>query len=142
MMEQVNMENEMIKSLDDIKDIYIFNNGKGFCYKKDSQEYTKIVKNLKKVYGDAVLMPAFGVSLHNETMAAMNDGLWLKIEYNKKQEIGGLPFTSLVIYLEKEPVWGFNIIREYNGELDGRCLYLNLDTEIVLTDILNEITLN
>ena len=53
-----------------------------------------------------------------------------------------LGLDNNVIYLEKEPVWGFNIIRECNGELDGRCLYLNLDTEIVLTDILNEITLN
>jgi len=130
------MDNEMIKSLDGIKDVSIYNKGKEFCYKKESLEYAKIVKNLKKVYGDAVLMPAFGVSLHNETMAAMQEGVWLKINYDTEKITNDLPYSALIIKLEEEPVYGFNIIREYNGKLDGRCLYLNLSQEINLMEVL------
>ena len=74
-------------------------------------------------------MPAFGVSLHNETLSAMNDGVWVELKYNKTYTHNDMPFDALLISVKPEDS-GFNIIRNQNGRYEGRCFYISLESNM------------
>lgn len=72
-------------------------------------------------------MPAFGVSIHTETIKAINSGVWLKLQYNGTQIVDDMPFDELLIEINPE-YNGFNIIRGERGIYQGRCYYIDLVT--------------
>ena len=80
-------------------------------------------------------MPAFGVSIHEETVNAMQNGEWLKLNYNAEMDKEGLLFTSLLFRLEE--CQGFNLIRLYGERYDGRCIYLDLPKTTDLKQLIN-----
>lgn len=71
-------------------------------------------------------VPALGVSLHDETMQEVTNGVWLRFAFDGQHEIDGLPFDQLLLCV-KEDVSGTCVIRGNNGKFDGRCFYLNLE---------------
>ncbi len=131
MLEYIDDESTMGK-LNDLDSIEIYNNGKIERIEKDNEIFNLIKTRVEEVFLSARVMPAFGVSLHNETTKAMKQENWLKLNFNKEKEKNGLPYSSLVFKLENG--YGTNLIREYNGKLDGRCIYLDFDK---LIDLLN-----
>lgn len=70
-------------------------------------------------------MPAFGVSIHTETLQAIKRGLWLKLQYNGTQMVDDMPFDELLIEVNSE-FSGFNIVRGNRGIYEGRCYYIDL----------------
>ena len=70
-------------------------------------------------------MPAFGVSIHTETLKAIKKGTWLKLQYNGTQVVDDMPFDELLIEINPE-FQGFNIIRGNKGIYEGRCYYIDL----------------
>lgn len=127
-------ENTMVDTLKDIEYITVITNGEKKDLNKAQFEFDKIIANLRQVYKQGQIMPAFGVSLHNETINEMKFGCWLEIVYNKTQNKNGYLFDSLAIKLED--CFGFNIFRKYKGKYEGRCFYLSLDKETHLEDII------
>ena len=79
-------------------------------------------------------MPAFGVSLHNETLNEIKSNCWLQVNFNKEIVKNGLPFNALLFRLEETQ--GFNLIRLYDGKYEGRCLFLDLDKEMDLKNVI------
>ena len=79
-------------------------------------------------------MPAFGVSVHNETLNAINSGSWLQVNFEKELSENQLSFTSLIFKLEK--TGGINLIRKYKGLYEGRCIFLDFFQEIDLKEML------
>lgn len=95
-------------------------------YKSGTDEYNGIISRWNEMIENAYDMPAFGVSLHNETLEALKNGRWIEFEFNEKQTYNGMTFEKLLIQVESV-FQGFNLIR-YNSEkgYDGRCFYFNL----------------
>lgn len=120
-----------------IESFEIFDNGEAKKISQEEKDFSMIKLNLKNLFSSSRLMPAFGVSLHNETIKEMQKDIWLKINFNNVLNKNGLPFSSLLFKLEN--VQGFNLIRFYNNKYDGRCLYLDLDNS---TDLKSLITSN
>lgn len=126
----------MVIAVDYMKDIFnvfdksdsinVYTVGEVTSYKKGTKEYKGIIECWYEMIEDAYDMPAFGVSLHNETLEAMKNGRWIEFEFAEKLECNGLPFEKLLIQVENV-YQGFNLIR-YNPEkgYDGRCFYFNL----------------
>ena len=87
------------------------------------------VDALNSVFDDMIkdshAMPAFGVSIHTETLNALQKGVWLKLQYNGTQRVDDMPFDELLIEVNPE-FSGFNIIRGNRGIYDGRCFYIGL----------------
>lgn len=83
-----------------------------------------------KMLSGGYTMPAFGVSLHAQTVAAMQKGIWIEFDFGKKTVIDELPFNKLLINIQKDYT-GFNIIR-YNSKIgyDGRCFYYSLSKDM------------
>ena len=71
-------------------------------------------------------MPAFGVSIDNETRKAMKTGVWLELIYNQSHEYNEMPFEKLLIEINPT-FYGFNIIRFHDNMYEGRCYYINLN---------------
>ncbi len=128
----INNENSLIDCLNYVESFDFFNNGNVQNFTVKSEKFFVIKNNLKEMFINSRLMPAFGVSLHNETLKELKNGEWLKINFAKEINKNGLPFTSLLFKLEDTQ--GLNLIRLYNNKFDGRCLYLDLNCE---TDLLN-----
>lgn len=129
-----NSSDSMVDTLKNINYISVTESGDKKVFDKQTSEFNNIVKNLRGVYDKSFIMPAFGVSLHSETIKEMKKGTWLELVYNSLQEKNGLPYESLLIKLDSG--YGFNIIRGYNGKYDGRCIYISLDTLTNLEDVL------
>ncbi|MBQ9790722.1 MAG: hypothetical protein IJW24_03930 [Clostridia bacterium] len=79
-------------------------------------------------------MPAFGVALHDETLEAMQSGLWLEFEFDGAIVHNGMFFEKLLFKLEKN-VYGFNIVRYFQGKYDGRCFYFDLENPELIDDL-------
>jgi len=95
----------------------------------DNYYLVKIKNSLKTITDNSHEMPAFAVSLHEETESRMKDGIWLIFKYDTAKIHNGLPFNELVIEVNSDYT-GFNIIRKYNDRYDGRCFYLNLENNM------------
>lgn len=132
-----NYENYIADCAQNIESFYIFENG----IKREINKNTLNFKLFKKGIGIALkkarVMPAFGVSLHNETQNALKKDMWLQINFNKKQEINGLPFDALLVKLEVAS--GVNLIRLHDGKYEGRCIYLEFDEIYDLKGIVSKL---
>ena len=82
---------------------------------------------LNDMLQDSRTMPAFGVSIHTETLKAIQNGIWLKLQYNGTQYVSDMPFDELLIEINPN-FSGFNIIRGNKGIYEGRCYYIDLTT--------------
>lgn len=118
-------ENTLLDCVEKIESFQFISNGVIKEIKNKSDEFFRILTKIETIFSNSCLMPAFGVSLHGETLNELKSGSWLQINFSHKITKNGLPFNSLLFQLEE--VSGFNLIRLYNNRYDGRCLYLNLD---------------
>lgn len=106
--------------------INVYHDGEQTAYKQGESSYNQIVEGWIILTEGAHEMPAFGVSLNQETVAAREVGLWVEFVFDKQYSHSGMHFEKLLIKVEKK--WqGFNIIR-YNeqGGYCGRCFFLDL----------------
>ena len=122
MLYQQNYFMTMYNTLEHLESIELIQNGTS--RKLSQQEFQQTFARLQDLFGEARVMPAFGVSIHEDTLNAMQDGEWLKLNYNAEMDKEGLLFTSLLFRLEE--CQGFNLIRLYGERYDGRCIYLDL----------------
>lgn len=127
-------ENSLTDCLNSVESFEIFNNGKVEIVTNEQDKFNEIFNNIKEIFASSRLMPAFGVSLHNETLNELKNECWFQINFNKEQIKNGLNFNSLLFKLEETQ--GFNLIRLYENKYEGRCLYLDLDYEKDLKDII------
>ncbi len=120
--------NELNNIIKDITSFNIYYKNKRINIDKDNKHFStiidKIVDNIKK----ARIMPALGVSIHEETIEAMKRDCWIEINFIAEQEINDLPFDALLMRVERTS--GINLIRKYKGRYQGRCIYLDFDEEI------------
>lgn len=102
---------------------------------KGEKDFNALVLKIKQLFSSSRLMPAFGVSLHKETLNAMQEGDWLEIIFSNEQEKNGLKFSKLLFKLEI--TGGVNLIRFNQNKYEGRCLFLDFDDLIDLKQLLN-----
>ena len=126
-------ENQLLGALENISKIEVIENGSFKVLENENFE-SALVK-LKELFSSARLMPAFGVSLHHETTNALQEGKWIKLSFSHQQNVNGLLFDALVFELNETA--GMNLIREYEGKYEGRCLYLDFDKTINLQDLID-----
>ncbi|MBQ8615413.1 MAG: hypothetical protein IJ415_02485 [Clostridia bacterium] len=130
-----NYIDNMADCVQNIESFSVFESGNIRVISKGNEVFNKILKNIEELFSTSRVMPAFGVSLHDETLNALKQDNWLQINFNEELEKNGLPFSSLLFKLEITS--GMNLIRLYNGKYDGRCIYLDLNEPIDLNCILN-----
>lgn len=92
-------------------------------------EKAQLQEKVDLVFQDAILMPALGVSLDEQTKQDMQQGLWLQFEYGDIKVCNELPFDTLLIHVEKD-FTGLNVIRGNQGNYWGRCFYLGLKSDM------------
>ena len=127
-------ENSLCDYFEFIESFQIFENGKDKLILKTNEEFKQIEEQLRILFTNSRLMPAFGVSLHNETLNEIKSNCWLQVNFNKEIVKNGLPFNALLFRLEETQ--GFNLIRLYDGKYEGRCLFLDLDKEMDLKNVI------
>ena len=125
-------ENQLAQCIQNVSKIEVLDNNNLKALENQSFEGT--IKNLINLFQSARLMPAFSVSLHNETIDALKEGKWLKLTFLHQQNVNGLLFDGLVFQLNETS--GMNLIREYDGKYEGRCLYLDFDESINLEELI------
>ena len=80
---------------------------------------------LSKTFENHREMPAFGVALHDETVEAKKQGVWLEIVFKENQVHNEMPYDKLLINIDPE-FTGCNLIRFYDNQYSGRCFYVDL----------------
>ena len=121
---QVQFYQENLKDIvQEVKSVEFFVNGKKQVL--GHQQSLKFLNSLKMLFGFARVVPALGVALHNETTVALQKDEWIKLNFEEEKDFNGLLFSALLFKLEE--TGGINLIREHNGEYQGRCIYLNLN---------------
>lgn len=89
--------------------------------------------DFEKIFCDAIeearQVPALGVAIDNLVKEDMKEGIWIKFIFEKTFIKSEMPFDELLINVQKNSS-GFNIIRGNNGIYDGRCYYLELNSNL------------
>ena len=116
-MEQKNIQDYLVNSNN--AQIIVDNN----CYQADVDELNNV---LQQMLDGSYQMPAFGVSIHDETIEALQKGVWLRLIYNDTNWVNEMNFDELLINIEPD-FSGFNIIRGNQGKYEGRCYYIDLN---------------
>ncbi len=118
------MEGNILEILTVPQNVIVYSEGNKINI--DSDSFETIKTELEKLVSISREAPAFGVSLHDETIEAMKSGLWIEFEYNKTITHNEMPFESLLINVVGD-YNGFNIIRKYENKYYGRCFYVYLN---------------
>ena len=129
-------ENTIVDCLIFIESFEIFEDGERKLILTTDKQFNQIYNSVYELFLSSRLMPAFGVSLHDETLNEITKGDWLQINFKKEMNKNGLPFNSLLFKIEE--VNGFNLIRLYENKYDGRCLYLDLNEIVNLKHLLKK----
>ena len=133
----VNLDN----AFESAETINVYNEGAIETYESNSKQFDEILVCWTNMISCVHLMPAFGVSLNDLTLKAVQSGLWIEFDFAKQLESEGMPYEKLLIQVSKGNC-GFNLIR-YNsvGGYDGRCFYYDLNGKNMdeLYDLLLEI---
>lgn len=87
--------------------------------------HDEILNEFEFLFQNSREMPAFGVALHDDTLVAMESGVWVELGFDKQYSHNDMPFEKLLINVE-DCVTGFNVVRYNNGKYDGRCFYVDL----------------
>ena len=136
---QPQVYDSIVSCFDSAISITVITNGNGQTFKNGSEEYIDIMNALNSIAEGRRDMPAFGVSLDNETKEAKKSGMWIELNYDTTIMYNEMPFDALLIEVVEEHS-GFNLIRKNNGKYDGRCFYLNLEGNMQkLYNIISEI---
>ena len=131
----LNYNDNMSGCVECICDFIIFKDGHKLVLNNSDKEFELTKEKIKKIFQQARVMPAFGVSLDNETQNALKSGCWLQINFSHELEVNGLLFNALLFKLETTS--GFNLIRLHDGQYEGRCIYLDFDEILDLKQIFN-----
>lgn len=127
-------ENNLMDVLDYVESFEVLTDGKKEKIFQNDERFNVLISKLKDLFVNSRLMPAFGVSIHDETLIALEHDQWLQINLKQETKKNGLPFNSLLFKLEE--VQSFNLIRFHNQKYIGRCLCLDLDEEIDLNNLI------
>ena len=100
-----------------------YNNGHQIEMTED--DIKKFDEIFSEMLQDCRPMPALGVSLHDQTMKEVENGIWIRFEFDETIEVNELPFDELLIKIAKD-MYGFNVIRGNQGKFEGRCFYVDI----------------
>ena len=128
-----NCDNYFINQLNSVCVINCYNDGKIRSIAKDDAGFDNIIDELSEIFDGCKEMPAFGVSLHNDTVNALKYGVWIELLFDKVHIHNGMQYERLLINLI-DGSYGFNIIRYYDGKYEGRCFYIDLNNQISTQD--------
>ena len=106
--------------------VEVYNDGESSKFCKGSDRFNEICTAYNLMIDGAHQMPAYGVSLHRETVKAVKKGVWVEFSFEGVMSSDGMPYEKLLI--NAQPEWsGFNIVR-YTAKrgYDGRCFYYDL----------------
>lgn len=120
------MEANIQQIFDEVQEINIYRNGNIARCLPSQMSYKLVINGFKNLLAGARQMPAFGVSLNDETKTALSSGTWVEFDFKKRMEYDEMPFEKLL--METVPAHtGFNLSR-YNSEggYSGRCYYFDL----------------
>ncbi len=130
-----NNENTMADLLEKVSSFTIFKRGKETKINKEDSGFDKIFSHLEEVFKKGEVMPAYGVSLHDETQNALLADTWLQINFDEQLTKNELPFSALLFRLDE--VYGVDLIRLFNDRYDGRCIHLSFFEKVDLKSIIN-----
>ena len=124
--------NDIFKTANQIE-VYV--DGQKQVLTNKDENFSKLLTNILNCFEESYIAPAFGVSLHKDTLEAMQQGSWIKLNFSTEQTVGDLPFSSLLFKLDN--CYGLNLIREHKGEFSGRCIYINFFNQTNLLNIMS-----
>lgn len=105
--------------------------GNDFEIEKGNDKFEKVVSSLLKTTKDSHEMPAYSVSLDEETRKERKNGIWVEFVFDSNCRHDGMDFESLLIKVQKED-YAINLIRKYDGKYEGRCFHLSLSGSTAL----------
>lgn len=124
------MEITVQQIFDEVQQISIYNNGSAVKLLPAQMGYKLVINAFKNLLSDARQMPAFGVSLDDQTREAIKEGMWVEFDFGKKLWYSEMSFEKLLVNVVSS-YSGFNVIR-YNAQdgYSGRCYYFALSGDM------------
>lgn len=115
---------------DDAEQIVVYSDGNIKNFYPETDSYQHILDEWNRLLEGVHLMPAYGVSLNDETQREKEKGIWIEFIFAQSCEYGDMPFEKLLIQVDAR-FSGVNLIR-YNSDCgyEGRCYYLDFTSDM------------
>lgn len=124
------MEITVQQIFEEVQEINIYDNGSSMKLLPAQMGYKLVISGFKNLLANARQMPAFGVSLDNETREAMVEGLWVEFDFGKKLWYSQMSFEKLLVQVIST-YSSFNVIRyNSNDGYSGRCYHFALNDDM------------
>lgn len=118
------MDNYFYNQLPLASSTIVYCDGEKNNFNREDDKFNEIISNFLKLLENSYEMPAFSVALNEETLQQLSSSLWIEFCFDKTFYHSDMPYTKLLIKVEKDAS-GFNLIR-FHGTYEGRCYYINL----------------
>ena len=79
------------------ENITLYRGGDATTYFSGDDGFAEIIKGWNTLCDCTREMPAFGVSLNDETVAAMKKGIWVEFAFDKQYSHNDLKFEKLLV---------------------------------------------
>lgn len=107
---------------EDVK-VEVFNNG--YIVDISSENVDKFDELFTEVLKTSRTMPALGVSLQNEVMKSLHNGVWVCYTFKEPCCVDDMCFDQLLIKFTKD-MYGIDVIRGNRGVFEGRNYYIDI----------------
>lgn len=124
------MEMTIQEIFDEVQQIEIHNNGSTLKLLPEQPGYKLVINGFINLIANGRQMPAFGVSLDNETRIAMGEGVWVEFDFGKRLWYSQMSFEKLLVQVVSS-YSGFNVVRYNSADgYAGRCYYFALNGDM------------
>ncbi|MGN0803771.1 MAG: hypothetical protein ACI4MS_00110 [Candidatus Coproplasma sp.] len=118
--------------------VNVYDSGNVTVYASEEVKFKEICSAWSGMLTLSRQMPAFGVSLNDETVKAIKSNLWVEFVFNCEYCNNGMTFERLLVNVSPD-YSGFNVIRYLPARgYDGRCFYFDL-IDSTMSDFYNVI---
>ena len=122
-------EDNVVSHFERATKITVYDDGLCTTYNKGDEKFEMVLDGILEMTKNSRPMPAFAVSLDEETKEDLKSGFWVELEFATTDNALEMHFDALLIKVVKEHT-GINIIRKVNGKYQGRCFYLDLENDM------------
>jgi hypothetical protein len=92
------------------------------------QQCETLKQQVEKIFENSQTLPSHDVASKEDFAESFSEGTYVSVKFDQVMHINDMPFDELVFKVERDTS-SFNVVRRIHGNVQGRCIYVDLSNE-------------